>query len=270
MKDKIYFDDLLGRNKIEPLLLELLEVLRLKNQDDLHGNILLLLTRFRRNEEKARQNIISENEYNIESNKIINSIKDYLKEFESYRLSWRDKENHTMISQSERVTIKSKVENMTLNSKLDLIYKELSLRLERRAQLEGLLSHLQIPYHHNDIKEFEDEFNKSGFVRVIAKSKDGIEIFLTQKGLDYLKEPQKAQPHQPNIIFENYQNSIINKGENINQVGNFGNKITEKAPVQNPNPNAPSKSIQRWQLIVGIIAVLTAISLALLKSRGLL
>jgi len=270
MRDKIYFDELLGRNKIEALLLELLEVLRLKNQDDLHGNILLLLTRFRRNEEKARRNLISENEYNIESNKIINSIKDYLKEFESVRLSWRGKESHTMISQSERVAIKSEVENMTLNSKLDLIYKELSLQLERRAQLEDLLSHLQIPYHHNDIKEFEDEFNQSGFARVIAKSKDGIEIFLTQKGLDYLNAPRKAQSHQPNIIFENYQNSIVNKGENINQAGNFGNKTTKNVLTQNPNPNAPSKSIQRKQLIVGVIAVITAISLALLKTYGLL
>lgn len=268
MKDKIYFDDLLGRNKIEPLLLELLEVLRQKDQDDLQGNILLLLTRFRRNEEKWRQSLISENEYNIESNKIIRSIKDYLKEFESVRLSWQDNESHMMIPQSERVIIKSPVENMTFNSKLDLIYKELSLRLERRAQLEYLLSQLRIPYHHNDLKEYEDEFNKSGFVRVVAKSKDGIEIFLTQKGLDYLNVPQKAQPPQSNIIYENYQNSIVNKGENIKQVGSFGNNITEKVSPQ--NPNAPSKSIQRWQLIVGITAVITAISLALLKSCRLM
>ncbi len=270
MKDKKYFDDLLGRNKIETLLSELLEILRLNNQDDLHGNILLLLSRFRRNEEKARQNLISENEYNIEANKIINSIKDYLREFDSARHNWKNKENPITDTQSERVVNKTELRNMTLNAKLDLIYHELSLHTERRAQLEDLLSQLQIPYHYNDIKEFEDEFNKSGFVRVIAKSKDGIEIFLTQKGLDYLNEPRKAQSHQPSIIVENYQNSIVNKGENINQTGNFGNKTTKNVPTQIPNPNAPSKSIQRWQLIVGILAVMTAIFLALLKKYGLL
>lgn len=270
MKDKKYFDELLGRNKIETLLSELLEVLRINNQDDLHGNILLLLTRFRRNEEKARQNLISENEYNIEANKIINSIKDYLKEFESSRLVWRKKENSITDTRSERVVNKTGLNNMTLNAKLDLIYWELSLRPDRRAELEDLLGQLQIPYHYNDFKEFEDEFNKSGFARVIAKSKDGIEIFLTQKGLDYLNEPRKVQSHQPSIIVENYQNSIVNKGENISQTGNFGNKTTEKAPPQVPNPNAPSKSIQRWQLIVGVLAVITAISLALLKKYGFL
>jgi hypothetical protein len=188
-----------------------------------------------------------------------------MKEFHTSIHSWHNKESQTTETQSEKVVIKRGLGNMTLNAKLDLIYQELSLRSERRAHLENLLGYLQIPY---DFKEFEDEFNKSGFARVIAKSKDGIEIFLTQKGLDYLNEPRKAQPHQPNIIVENYQNSIVNKGENINQIGDFGNKTIKNAPT--PNPNAPSKAIQRWQLIVGVLAVITAIFLALLKKYGLL
>lgn len=270
MKDKKYFDELLGWNKIELLLLELLEILREKKQDDLHGNILLLLTRFRRNEEKARQNLISENEYNIEANKIISSIKDYLKEFELARQSWRNNDKPSLNSNPEKITIESKIENITFNTKLDLIYKELSIQLERRALLEDLLRRLQVPYNSNDLKDFEDEFIKSGFVRVIAKSKDGIEIFLTQKGLDYLNAPRREQSFQQSIIIENYQNSIINKGKNINQTGNFGNKTPENVLAHSPNPNAPSKFIQKWQLVVGIIAIMTAISLALLKKYGML
>lgn len=260
--DKKYFEDLLGRNKIEQLLVEWLEFLRLNSQDDLHGDILLLLTRFRRNEGKARQNSISENDYNLESNKIIGSIKDYLKEFESSKF-------YTDMHQPILKKSTDKMDNLTFQAKLNLIYEDLAQQPERKTNLETQLIRLKIPFHQNDLSEFEDEFKRSGYIKITAKSKDGIEIFLTQKGLDNLNRPQQKETTQPAIVFENYQNSIVNKGDNISQVGNFGNKTSENTPLT-PNPNAPSRTIQRWQLIVGIIAVITAISLALLKSWGLL
>lgn len=273
MKDKKYFEELLGRNKIEQLIIEWLEALRQYEQNDLHGSVLLLLTRHRRNEEKSRQNSISENDYNLESNKLINSIKDYLKEFEYLDLNGRfgkrenrqDKLQFQAIPESYKNNI-----SMTFDSKLNLIYKGLSLRPERRAHFEQLLNELNIPFHNNDISEFEEEFIKSGFVKVTAKSKDGIEIFLTQKGLDSLNSSPKVPSSKPSIVFENYHNSIVNKGANISQVGTFDNKNTESTPTQSPKSNSPTKTIQKWQLFIAIFAVLVAITLALLKKNGIL
>jgi hypothetical protein len=87
MKDKKYFDRLLGGAKIGQLLRELLENLQQTGQDDLHENILLISSRFNKNEERARKNLMSDAEYNLESNRIINSIKDYLKEFRPSAIS---------------------------------------------------------------------------------------------------------------------------------------------------------------------------------------
>lgn len=81
MKDKRYFEELLGSGKVQQLINEWLDVLQQSGQDDLYGDILLLSSRHSRNEEKGRKQIISEADYNLEQNKITNSIRDYLKDF---------------------------------------------------------------------------------------------------------------------------------------------------------------------------------------------
>lgn len=87
MKDKKYFEGLLGNGKVQQLINELLDVLQQSGEDDLHGNILMISSRYNRNEEKTRKQTISEADYNLESNKITNSIRDYLKEFKLTILS---------------------------------------------------------------------------------------------------------------------------------------------------------------------------------------
>jgi hypothetical protein len=81
MKDKKYFEGLLGNGKIQQLIEEWLDILQQSGEDDLHGNVLLISARYNRNEEKARTYTISETDYNLESNRIANSIRDYLKDF---------------------------------------------------------------------------------------------------------------------------------------------------------------------------------------------
>lgn len=83
MEIKKHFEELLGNGKTKQLINELLEMLQQSGQDELYGNILLISSRFNRNEEKARKQTISEADYTLESNKIVNSIRDYLKEFKS-------------------------------------------------------------------------------------------------------------------------------------------------------------------------------------------
>ena len=87
-------------------------------------------------------------------------------------------------------------------------------------------------------------------------------------------------PPQPTVISENISHSIVNKGDNITQSGAFESGIRKDSnsavnslttnPTPAPNTKSPTRTIQRWQLVVGIIGIITAIVLAILKSKGVL
>jgi len=81
MKDKKYFEKLLASGSVQQLLNEWLDVLQANLEEELYGNVLLISSRYNRNEEKSRKQTISEADYNLESNRISNTIRDYLKDF---------------------------------------------------------------------------------------------------------------------------------------------------------------------------------------------
>lgn len=82
MDQKKHFQTLLANNRIDQLIRELLEALEQHKQGDLQENVLLLSSRYRHLEDKFRKNLLSNAEYNLEFNKIIHALKDYLNEYE--------------------------------------------------------------------------------------------------------------------------------------------------------------------------------------------
>lgn len=172
----------------------------------------------------------------------------------------------------------NKLSNMTFDQKIRLIYFELSTLPDKKGKLEEILDRLGIDHNPHIIREFTDHFKETGHLAVFAPNKDFTEVILNQKGQDYLHAAEISV--QPNIVIENYHHSIVNKGGNISQSGVFesgikrDNNSTTNNPITNPtpspNPNSPTRKIQRWQLIIGIVAILAAIILAILKKYGIL
>lgn len=75
------FELLLSKNDIQQLIDEFIIALNESKQNNLYDNMLLISSRYNRNEEKSRKGMISEADYNLETNKITNSIKDYFREY---------------------------------------------------------------------------------------------------------------------------------------------------------------------------------------------
>lgn len=112
----------------------------------------------------------------------------------------------------------NQLSNMTFEQKLKLIYSELETLPDKKGELETILNSLGIEHNTHIIREFLDSFKTTGFVKIIAESKDGYEIVLTQKGHDNLHAPAEKS-NQPKIVFEQYNNSVVAKGTDINQSG---------------------------------------------------
>jgi hypothetical protein len=111
-----------------------------------------------------------------------------------------------------------KLSNMTFEQKLKLVYLELSRLPENRGKLEEILDTLGIDHNPHIVREYVDSFKETGYVAVIAENKDYIDIMLNQRGLDNLHTPVE-KPVQSNIVFEQYNNSVVAKGTDINQSG---------------------------------------------------
>lgn len=146
MKDKKYFDRLLGGAKIGQLLRELLENLQQTGQDDLHENILLISSRFNKNEERARKNLMSDAEYNLESNRIINSIKDYLKEFRPSAIS----KNEVATEKKVFISYNHKDKKIADSIKLELEKVGIGVTIDSQDMIAG-----------DDIKRFIEESIKN-------------------------------------------------------------------------------------------------------------
>lgn len=173
---------------------------------------------------------------------------------------------------------------ISFEDKVKLIFQELSTRPNRQGDLEEILKECDIPYIQNDLQEYIKYFKKTDFVYTAYITKDGIDIVLNQSGLDYLKENPKKQPEQIIHIGENYQNSVVAKGNHINQSGlsfsphllptitnNDEQSQHKKKTVRNNQiPASPTKRIQTWQLIVAVICVLIALTMLYLKLNEIL
>lgn len=174
----------------------------------------------------------------------------------------------------------NKNNNMTFDEKLKLIYAELSNLPDSRGELEALLDRLGLEQNSHIVKEFVNHFRETGHVTIVVESKDGYDIVLTQKGKDFLYSPPSRTTFQPNVVVENYSHSIVNKGNNNTQSGSFDSgvknendstvNITKEAPTVSPNPNSPTRKIQKWQLFLAIVSVITVVTLAILKKLNIL
>lgn len=172
-------------------------------------------------------------------------------------------------------------EHLPFEQRLRLIYSELLSRPERKGDLETILITLVLDHSTHDISNYAKHCNTTGQA-ICFDTKTDCEITLTQLGIDYLyqDQPPKIEPIVQNVKIEQYQHSIVNKGDNITQSGVFesgikrdnnsaiNNPITNPTPI--PNPNSPTKRIQKWQFAVAVIGVLTVVALALLKKFGIL
>jgi len=168
---------------------------------------------------------------------------------------------------------------ISFEDKINLIFQELATRPNRKGDLEEILKECDIPYIQNDLREYIKYFKETDFVYTEYITKDGINIVLNQSGLDYLKEKPKKPPKQIIHIGENYQNSVVAKGNHINQSGlssshhhdlTITNNDEQNQPKKNAvsndqKPASPTKWIQKWQLIVAVIGVLIALTMLYLK-----
>jgi hypothetical protein len=167
----------------------------------------------------------------------------------------------------------NQLSNMTFEQKLKLIYSELETLPDKKGELETILNRLGIDHNTHIIREIVDSFKTTGYVKIIAESKDGYEIVLTQKGQDNLHAPTE-KPVQPNIHIQDNPNSIINIGGS--QSGSFDSGIKKdkavinKAPSENPsNKNKPASPTKTWQ-IIGVIVSVIGVSLTILKLLNLI
>jgi len=171
---------------------------------------------------------------------------------------------------------------MTFDDKIRVIFKELATRPHREGDLEEILQTYDISYIRSDLTEFIQYFKTTGMVNTSRITKDGLDIILNQSGLDYLRKSNIPPPAEKNIIInENYNNSIVAKGESVNQSGlsfsihqeaTMPHKTENNHPKENAANNAkkpasPTRRIQIWQFIVAIVSVIIATIMLYLKFR---
>jgi hypothetical protein len=168
---------------------------------------------------------------------------------------------------------------MSFDDKIKIIFQELATRPNRQGDLKEILKECDIPYIENDLWEYINYFKKTEYVNTEYITKSGLDVVLNQSGLDLLKEKPKKNPEQIIHIGENYQNSVVAKGNHINQSGlsfsphhsaTIPNIDEQSQPKKNVASNAqkpasPTKRIQTWQLIVAVIGVLIALTMVYLK-----
>lgn len=174
----------------------------------------------------------------------------------------------------------NRLSNMTFEQKLKLIYSELETLPDEKGDLETILNRLGIDHNSHIIAEFVTNFNESGHVRIIAESKDGYEIVLTQKGQDYLHAPA-ANPSHLNLVVENYTNSVVAKGTDINQSGLSFEAVslpsqkevaamlaTDKA--QSKSEPGTTKRLQKRAIWVAVILFILACIFNYLLKKGVI
>ena len=132
MKNKSYFTSLLAENKIKQLIKELLETLHETEQNDLHDNILLISSRFNRNEDRNKERTISESNYNLELNRIISSLKDYLNELQ------KDSKKYESI-QTKSIFISYNHKDKAIANKIKQVLKSANLivKIDSETMLAG-------------------------------------------------------------------------------------------------------------------------------------
>lgn len=183
--------------------------------------------------------------------------------------------------QKEKKELVLSQQSMTFDDKTRAIFKELASRPGREGELEEILETCDIDYIRNDLQEFIRYFKETGMVNTSRITKDGFDIILNQSGIDYMnKPPTTPSPAEKNIIInENYTNSVVAKGENVNQSGlsfsvhqeaTMPTKTENNQPAVNATANAqkpasPTKKIQIWQFVVATIGVLIALIMLYLK-----
>ncbi len=166
------------------------------------------------------------------------------------------------------VNFVNKLSNMTFEQKLKLIYSELETLPDKKGELETILNNLGIEPTAHVVSEFVAYFKTTDHVNIVAESKDGYDIVLTQKGQDILHAPTE-KPVQPNIHIQDNLNSIINIGGS--QSGSFDSGVKDisnsasksPSPTPNPKPNSPTGIKQTIQVILQALAIVTAIILAM-------
>lgn len=99
---KEFYDNLIAKNKIKEVIEKLLIETSDNSIHDLHSNILLVSSRFYRNQEHLRQGVIANTEYNLEYNRIITSLKAYLDDFYLYISKTNLKKNKSENSINQR------------------------------------------------------------------------------------------------------------------------------------------------------------------------
>ncbi len=177
------------------------------------------------------------------------------------------------IEEKELKLLKQK--QMTFQQNLERIYSVLETKPERRGELETILSQIGIEQNQYTVKEFVTSFKETGHVAIIAESKDGYDIVLTQKGLDYLHSPDKKQPVS---VQEIYHNSTVVKGDvtnhsgasfvsgNNNETSSQHTKMPSNSPDKNPptkKSNSPTGTKQTISLILQVLAIITAVLLVM-------
>jgi len=142
MKNKVYFQDLLADHKIKRLIKELLLFLVETGQTELYDNILLISSRYNRIEERNKQNTILESDYNLELNRIISALKDYLNELQekSKKVDIGNRKKSIFISYNHKDKIIVDKVKETLEA------ANLIVKIDSKSMLAG-----------EDIKEFIDK-----------------------------------------------------------------------------------------------------------------
>lgn len=80
-------------------------------------------------------------------------------------------------------------DHLPFPKKMERVYRALDRKPDKLADLEELLNELGIEYHQRDLPEYKAEFARKGYVGIQSKGKDGDDVYLTQKGSDYLHSP---------------------------------------------------------------------------------
>ena len=82
MQNKKYYTELIAKGNLEKVIKELIDVTGNSSQSDLNSNIVLLSSRFHRNEARNNNMTISNSDYSLETNRIITSLNQYLSDYE--------------------------------------------------------------------------------------------------------------------------------------------------------------------------------------------
>ncbi len=111
--------------------------------------------------------------------------------------------------------------SMTFDDKVKAIFQELIIKPDRSGTLEEILKTADIPYIQNDLDEYIQYFQKTGYINVKRITKDGRDIILNQSGIDFLvKKPntERESTLKNNNNLKMIVENVINSEETLSNL----------------------------------------------------